>query len=87
MVRLASINCHLYNGYALKLAEAIGVAVEARQNRLDSPLSPPKSIGTAIELVAQRQPADRPASPPEELSFESLFRRATQPAVAEEVPA
>ena len=87
--RMAKINCALYglNGYALRLAEAVSVAAEAGQNRQNTPASPPKSVGTAIEQVAHQQQSDKPALSPDELSFESLFRRATQPVVAEEVPA
>jgi hypothetical protein len=88
-VRMAKINCHLYglNGYALRLAEAVNVAAEAQQNRQNAPVSPLKSMGTAIEYIAQahQQQPDKPGLPPDELSFESLFRRATQPVVAEEV--
>lgn len=90
-VRMAKINCHLYglNGYALRLAEAVSVAAEAQQNRQNIMVSPLKSVGTAIEHVAQAywQQPDKPVPSPDELSFESLFRRATQPVVAEEVPA
>ena len=87
--RMAKINCCLYglNGYALRLAEAVRVAAEARQGQQNSPASPPKSVGTAIENVAQaqRQQPDKSVPSPDELSFESLFRRAIQPVVVEEV--
>ncbi len=90
-VRMAKINCQLYglNGYALRLAEAVGVAAEAQQNRHDSSASLPKSVGAAIDQAnqAHQEQPDKPEPRPNELSFESLFRRVTQPAVAEEVPA
>jgi len=89
--RLASINCKLYglNGYALRLAEAVSIAAEAQQKREPVVVSPPKSVGTAIEQVAQaRQPEpDKPALTSDELSFESLFRRVGHPSVPDEVPA
>jgi hypothetical protein len=89
--RMANTNFMLYglNGYGLRLAEAVSVAAEAQRNRQNAPASPPKSVGAAIGQVNQayREQSDKPAPPPDELSFESLFRRVTQPVVTEEVPA
>ena len=72
----------------MRLAEAVSVAAEAQQNRAEALMAaPPKSVGAAIEQATQegRQQPDGPA-PPDELSFESLFRRAVHPVVAEETP-
>ena len=88
--RMVNINFMLYglNGYGLRLAEVASVAAEALQNRSGSPVSPPKSVGAAINQVAGcRQPPDKPASLSEELSFEYLFSKAAAPTTVEKIPA
>lgn len=90
-VRMARTSAMLYglNGYALRLAEAVNVAAEARKDHPAGPVSPVKSTGATLAqaIQAYRQPADRPEAPPDELSFEMLFKQTVQPTALENVPA
>lgn len=81
-VRLAKINCMLYNlnGYSLKFAEALH-QISAKTDLAQLPRSPAEAYQQAVVTYKEQQPASATLAVP---SFEDLFRR--QPAaVAAEV--
>ena len=64
------------NGYAMKLAEAVGVAMEAKRQREEqTSLILPQSASEALKAVPVCTPSN-PLEVPPELTFESLFRMA-----------
>jgi hypothetical protein len=85
-VRLAKINCYLYglNGYALRLAEAAQVAAKAQQRPATAgSMALAKANGaTPGQAIRACWPPAPSAPPPDDLTFESLFRAAAAPPAA-----
>jgi hypothetical protein len=90
LVSVAKTNLMLYglNGYSLRLAEAVQVAVDSQQQRAAAAGSvvPSKANGaTPGQAIRACQPLAQSAPSLEGLTFESMFRAVAAPATSDMV--